>query len=110
MLGGRALRRSASKLALIVHHGDVGLHELARWQPDPVQPRPGQAKARPDDYGQLTILLGWCAKSLGIQYDWVGIAEDTLTALDHAQRRDYLMASVECSGTCSYWPSACSCS
>jgi hypothetical protein len=30
---------------------------------------------------QMTAFLASCAKSLGIQYDWIGIAEDTLGAL-----------------------------
>jgi hypothetical protein len=36
---------------------------------------------RPDDRGQLTAFLASAAASLGIAYDWVGIAEDTLDAL-----------------------------
>jgi hypothetical protein len=39
---------------------------------------------KPDDRGQLGCLLASAARSLGIGYDWVGIAEDTLDAL-HAQ-------------------------
>ncbi len=35
-----------------------------------------------DTHGQLTSFLASAAKSLGISYDWVGIAEDTLDALD----------------------------
>jgi len=38
------------------------------------QPKPGND-------GQLTSFLAGAAKSLGISYDWVGIAEDTLDAL-----------------------------
>jgi hypothetical protein len=36
---------------------------------------------KPDDHGQLKAFLASTAKSLGIAYDWVGIAEDTLGAL-----------------------------
>jgi hypothetical protein len=39
------------------------------------------AQPKPDDHGQLTSFLASAAKSLGIRYDWVGIAEDTLDAL-----------------------------
>ncbi len=35
---------------------------------------------KPDDHGQLASLLASAAKSLGIGYDWVGIAQDTLDA------------------------------
>jgi hypothetical protein len=38
----------------------------------------GQPK--PNDHGQLTSFLASAAKSLGIAYDWVGIAEDALDA------------------------------
>ena len=36
---------------------------------------------KPDDRRQLASFLASAAKSLGIAYDWVGIAEDTLDAL-----------------------------
>lgn len=39
------------------------------------------AQPKPDDRGQLTSFLASAAKSLGISYDWVGIAEDALDAL-----------------------------
>jgi len=54
------------------------LHKLAHRQPD----RSNHAQPKPNDHNQLNILLGSCAKSLGVQYDWVGIAEDTLNDLD----------------------------
>ena len=38
------------------------------------------AQPRPDDHGQLTTFLASAAKSLGLAYDWVGIAEDALDA------------------------------
>lgn len=31
---------------------------------------------KPDDHGQLTAFLAGCAQSLGLKYDWVGIAGD----------------------------------
>ena len=35
---------------------------------------------KPDDHGQLMTFLASAAKSLGIGYDWVGIAQDALDA------------------------------
>jgi hypothetical protein len=43
--------------------------------------RSNHDRPRPDDHGQLTAFLASAAKSLGIAYDWIGIAEDTLDAL-----------------------------
>lgn len=43
--------------------------------------RANHAQPRPDDNGQLASFLASCAKSLGISYDWVGIAEDTLNII-----------------------------
>jgi hypothetical protein len=41
---------------------------------------------KPDDRRQLASFLASAAKSLGIAYDWVGIAEDTLDDL-HDERQ-----------------------
>ena len=43
--------------------------------------RSNHAQPRDCSQGQDKVFLAACAKSLGVQYDWVGIAEDTLTGL-----------------------------
>jgi hypothetical protein len=40
-----------------------------------------ELNSRPGFGAQLATFLGSCAKSLGLPYDWAGIAEDTLAAL-----------------------------
>ena len=79
---------------IIVTHQD----QLNRWmgiqgQPGGVGPvdvtpflsdsrtRSNHDQPRPDDHDQLGSFLASAAKSLGIAYDWVGIAEDALDAL-----------------------------
>ena len=90
----RGLPAVANHVAIITHQdqkgrwigiqgqpGGVGLVDCTNWLSDS-RTRSNHDQPKPNDHNQLTILLGSCAKSLGIQYDWVGIAEDTLTALD----------------------------
>lgn len=43
--------------------------------------RSNHAQPRDNGNGQNALFLASCARSLGIGYDWVGIAEDTLDAL-----------------------------
>lgn len=63
--------------------GGVGLVDCTPWLADS-RTRTNHAQPRLDGRGhpRLEILLASCAKSIGIAYDWVGIAEDTLDALD----------------------------
>ncbi len=90
----RGLPAVANHVAIVTHQdqkgrwiaiqgepGGVGLVDCTPWLGDS-RTRSNHDQPKPDDHNQLTILLGSCAKSLGIQYDWVGIAEDTLTDLD----------------------------
>jgi hypothetical protein len=60
--------------------GGVGLADCTPYLSD-VRTMSNHSEPRPDDNGQLTTFLASAAKSLGIAYDWVGIAEDTLDAL-----------------------------
>jgi hypothetical protein len=60
--------------------GGVGLVDCTPWLADP-RTRGNYDQPRPDDRGQLTTLLGSCAESLGLRYDWVGIGEDACGAL-----------------------------
>jgi hypothetical protein len=61
--------------------GGVGLADCTPFLSDNrTMSNHGQPKQ--DNHGQLTSFLASAAKSLGIGYDWVGIAEDTLDALD----------------------------
>ena len=60
--------------------GGVGLTDCTPYLSD-VRTMSNHAEPRPDDSGQLAAFLASAAKSLGIAYDWVGIAEDTLDAL-----------------------------
>lgn len=55
--------------------------------------RSNRGQPRPNDTGQLDTFLASCAKSLGIAYDWVAIAEDALAVLrlyDVAAELDHL--------------------
>lgn len=63
--------------------GGVGLADCTPYLSDS-RTRSNNAQPRADDRGQLAAFLASCAKSIGISYDWAGIAEDALTAL-HAQ-------------------------
>lgn len=60
--------------------GGVGLVDTTRYLSDP-RTRSNHDQPKPDDHGQLPTFLASAAKSLGIAYDWVGIAEDALDAL-----------------------------
>jgi hypothetical protein len=59
--------------------GGVGLHDCTSYLADP-RTRSNHGQPKPDDRGQLRFLLASAAKTLGVQYDWMGIAEDA--ALD----------------------------
>ena len=82
----RGLPAVANHVAIITHQdqkgrwigiqgapGGVGLVDCTPWLSDS-RTRSNHEQPKPDDHNQLTVLLGSCAKSLGIQYDWVGIA------------------------------------
>ena len=60
--------------------GGVGLVDVTPWLPDS-RTRSNHGQPKPDNRGQLSTLLASAAKSVGIAYDWVGIAEDTCRAL-----------------------------
>jgi hypothetical protein len=60
--------------------GGVGLADASPFLEDP-RTQSNHDQARADDKGQLSAFLSGCAKSLGLPYDWVGIAEDALDAL-----------------------------
>jgi hypothetical protein len=81
----RGLPAVANHVAIITHQdqkgrwigiqgrpGGVGLVDCTYWLSDS-RTRSNHAQPKPNDHNQLTVLLGSCAKSLGIQYDWVGI-------------------------------------
>jgi hypothetical protein len=59
--------------------GGVGLCDCTPYLSSPLT-RSNNAQPKPDDHGQMTTFLASCAKSLGLAYDWAGIAEDTLDA------------------------------
>jgi hypothetical protein len=63
--------------------GGVGLADCSPFLAD-VRTMSNHDQPRPSDRGQLTMFLASAAKSLGIAYDWVGIAEDALDAC-HAE-------------------------
>jgi hypothetical protein len=60
--------------------GGVGMVDCTPMLNDS-RTRSNHLQARDMFRGQLEAFLAGAAKSLGIQYDWVGIAEDTLTVL-----------------------------
>src|SRR6266567_8665186 len=60
--------------------GSVGPADCTPYLAD-ARTRSNHDQPKPDDHGQLTSFLAGAAKSLGIAYDWVGIAEDALGAL-----------------------------
>ncbi|HEY2441741.1 MAG TPA: hypothetical protein VGI31_01265 [Streptosporangiaceae bacterium] len=60
--------------------GGVGLVDCTGYLSD-TRTMSNHAQPKPDDHGQAASFLASTAKSLGIAYDWVGIAEDTLGAL-----------------------------
>ena len=63
--------------------GGVGPVDCTPFLSD-VRTMTNHGQRRPDDHGQLATFLASAAKSLGIAYDWVGIAQDALDAC-HAQ-------------------------
>jgi hypothetical protein len=82
----------ANHVVVITHQDQVGRWIGIQGQPGGVGPvdctpylsdvrtMSNHGQPRPDDHGQLTTFLASAAKSLGIGYDWVGIAEDGLDA------------------------------
>ena len=60
--------------------GGVGLVDCTTALNDAVT-RSNNAQPRASDDNQLTVFLAATAKSLGLKYDWVAIAEDTDIAL-----------------------------
>jgi hypothetical protein len=89
----RGLPAVANHVAIVTHQdqqgrwigiqgqpGGVGLVDCTPWLSDS-RTRSNHGQPKPNDKGQLTTLLGSCAKSLGLQYDWMGIAEDACAAL-----------------------------
>jgi hypothetical protein len=60
--------------------GGVGTCDVTPYLTD-ARTRSNHSQPRPDDAGQVVTFIASCAKSLGIAYDWVGIAEDGLGAL-----------------------------
>lgn len=60
--------------------GGVGLVDCTPYLADP-RTRTNHAQPRLNDHGQMGVLLASAAKSIGVQYDWVGIAMDTAADL-----------------------------
>jgi hypothetical protein len=63
--------------------GGVGPADCTPYLSD-VRTMSNHDEPKPDDHGQLATLLASAARSLGIAYDWVGIAQDALDAV-HAE-------------------------
>lgn len=63
--------------------GGVGLADCTPYLSDS-RTRSNHGQPRASNLSQVPTFLAACAKSLGIAYDWVGIAEDTLGALHMA--------------------------
>jgi hypothetical protein len=59
--------------------GGVGLVDCTPYLSDS-RTMSNHDQPKPDDHGQLASFLASAARSLGIAYDWVGIAEDALDA------------------------------
>jgi hypothetical protein len=59
--------------------GGVGLTDCTPFLSD-TRTESNHDQPKPNDRGQLSSFLASAAKSLGIGYDWVGIAQDTLDA------------------------------
>lgn len=88
--------------------GGVGPRDVTPYLTDS-RVRSNSLQLRAKDKGQLTAFLAGCAKSLGISYDWLGIAEDVTnvaapdlsSAIDHLWRwpsdKDLLPGHVVCS-------------
>ncbi len=83
----------ANHVVVITHQDQVGRWMGIQGQPGGVGPvdctpflsdartMSNHAEPKPNDHQQLATMLASCVKSLGISYDWVGIAQDTLDAL-----------------------------
>jgi hypothetical protein len=83
----------ANHVIVVTHRDKVGRWMGIQGQPGGVGPvdctpflsddrtRSNHDELKPNDHGQLNNFLASAAKSLGIAYDWVGIAEDGLNAL-----------------------------
>ena len=83
----------ANHVIVVTHLDQVGRWMGIQGQPGGVGPvdcsrvlssnltRSNHAQPRDNSHGQTALFLASCARSLGIEYDWVGIAEDTLDAL-----------------------------
>ena len=83
----------ANHVVIITHQDQVGRWIGIQGQPGGVGPvdctpflndartMTNHGQPKPDDHNQLGSFLASAAKSLGLAYDWVGIAEDTLDAL-----------------------------
>lgn len=69
--------------------GGVGLVDCTQWLTDP-RTRSNHAQPRDASRGQLTALLASAAKTVGVQYDWVGIAEDAANDLHVADLSAWL--------------------
>ena len=82
----------ANHVVIVTHQDSMGRWMGIQGQPGGVGPvdctpylsaamtASNHDQPKPDDCGQLTSFLASAAKSLGISYDWVGIAEDALAA------------------------------
>jgi hypothetical protein len=82
----------ANHVVIITHQDQAGRWMGIQGQPGGVGPadctpflsdsrtRSNPDEPKPDGHGQLTVMLASAAKSLGISYDWVGIAQDALDA------------------------------
>jgi hypothetical protein len=72
--------------------GGVGLVDCTPWLADRLT-RSNHAQPRPGGQPAMDAFLASCAKSLGVKYDWVGIAQDALGiagAVNLAERIDPL--------------------
>jgi len=82
----------ANHVVIVTHQDNMGRWMGIQGQPGGVGPvdctpylsvamtASNHGQPKPDDRGQLASFLASAAKSLGISYDWVGIAEDVLAA------------------------------
>jgi hypothetical protein len=89
----RGLPAVANHVAIVTHRdprgrwiavqgepGGVGLVDVTPWLMDS-RTRSNHGQPKPNNNRQLDTLLASAARSIGIAYDWVGIAEDTCAAL-----------------------------
>lgn len=83
----------ANHVVIVTHQDQLGRWMGIEGRPGGVGPvdctpflsdartRSNHHESRPNDRGQLPVFLASAAKSLGIAYDWVAIAEDALDSL-----------------------------